>query len=128
MKSLKRILLVEDESDIQQIASIAMEEVGGFTVEVCGLGREAVERASLSGPDLILLDVMMPDMDGTAVLKSLKKNPLTSSIPVIFMTARVQPHEVSRYKEMGVLSVIPKPFDPMTLPDTIKTIWREYYE
>lgn len=125
---LKRILMVEDEPDIQQVARIALEAVGGFTVEICGSGKEALEKAPMFAPDLILLDVMMPGMDGPNTLNAMRENPAISDTPAIFMTAKVQQHEVSRYKEMGVLDVIPKPFDPMTLSATINNIWRQHHE
>jgi two-component system OmpR family response regulator len=120
---LRRILCVEDEPDIQMVARLALEEIGGFKVEVCGSGAEAVERAPKLKPDLILLDVMMPDMDGPTTLEALRKLPEVAETPVIFMTAKVQAHEVVRYKELGALGVIAKPFDPMTLPETLKRMW-----
>lgn len=125
---LRRILLVEDEPDIQQVARLALEAVGGFTVEICSSGSEAIEKAPLFAPDLMLLDVMMPGMDGPSTLNALRENPEISNTPAIFMTAKVQQHEVRRYKEMGVLDVIPKPFDPMTLSSTINNIWRQHHD
>lgn len=119
---LQRIVLVEDETDIQKIARIALEAVGGFSVDVCGSGAEAVELVATSAPDLILLDVMMPGMDGLETFNALRELP-TDTPPVIFMTAKVQPHEVVHYKEIGALDVIVKPFDPMTLAATIREIW-----
>lgn len=120
---LERILLVEDEPDIQQLVRLALEALGGFQVEVCGSGREALERAPVFGPDLILLDVMMPGMDGMDTLQALRGMPPVASVPVIFMTAKVQPEEIRSYKELGVLDVIPKPFDPLALPTLINDIW-----
>lgn len=125
---LKRILLVEDEPDIQEVARLAMEAVGGFTVEICSSGSEALNKAPLFAPDLIILDVMMPYMDGPDTLKALREVPGISSIPAIFMTAKVQQHELRRYKEMGVLDIISKPFDPMTLSATITNIWKQHYD
>ncbi len=122
-KSLERILLVEDDPDIQAVGQLALEAVGGFTVQVCGSGQEALKRASAFAPDLILLDVMMPGMDGPSTLSALRAQPETAGIPVMFMTAKVQPHEIARYKELGAVEVISKPFDPMTLSDTIRTYW-----
>jgi CheY-like chemotaxis protein len=78
-------------------------------------------------PDLILLNVMMPDMDGPSTLAALRQRPQTAHIPVIFMTAKVQAHEIGRYKELGALAVIAKPFDPMQLPTTVSTIWNQHY-
>ena len=83
----------------------------------------ALERLALKAPDLILLDVMMPGMDGPSTLKALREQPLTATTPVIFMTAKVQPYEVAEYKRLGALDVIAKPFDPMQLSATINAIW-----
>lgn len=127
MTALNRILMVEDEADIQEVAQLALEAVGGFTVCICSSGPEALEQAPLFGPDLILLDVMMSGMDGPSTLLALRQMPQFASTPVIFMTAKVQSHEVARYKEMGALDVISKPFDPMTLSDTIVEIWTRHH-
>ena len=120
---LTRILYVEDQPDIQAIAQLALETVGGFTVEICSSGEEAIEKASDFAPDLILLDVMMPGIDGPTTLKALRELKQTSTTPVIFMTGRVQPQEIQRFKELGALDVIPKPFDPMTLSEQVMAIW-----
>lgn len=121
--SLERIMLVEDEPDIQAIARLALEMVGGFKVEVCNSGREALQKAPEFIPDLILLDVMMPGMDGPNTLVALRKLTETATTPVIFMTAKVHPSEVTVYKDLGALDVIAKPFDPMQLATNIRTIW-----
>jgi CheY-like chemotaxis protein len=121
--SLSRILFVEDDPDIQTVARMALEAVGGFRVLPCSSGAEALERVGLFAPDLILLDVMMPGMDGLATLEALRRLPETASIPVVFMTAKVQAQEVARYREVGAVDVIAKPFDPMTLPATVRSIW-----
>lgn len=124
---LKRILMVEDDPDIQTVAQFALEAVGGFNVQVCGDGKRALEQTLAFQPDLILLDVMMPGMDGPAVLKALRANSQMSGTPIIFMTAKVQPQEVAHYKELGALEVISKPFDPMLLSDMIHQIWEQKY-
>ena len=126
MPNLSRILYVEDEPDIQAVARLALEHIGGFTVEVCSSGHEALERATAFAPDLILLDVMMPGMDGPSTLSRLRELPALSAIPVIFMTAKVQPQEVASYRAMGALDVIAKPFDPMTLSDDIRAVWVKF--
>lgn len=123
--NLQRILMVEDDPDIQTITKFTLEAVGGFNVEVCGEGRCALETVRTFNPDLILLDVMMPGLDGPGVLKQLRANTDTSQIPVIFMTAKAQPSEIAQFKQLGAVDVIPKPFDPMTLSDNIRTIWKE---
>jgi len=125
MSQLQRILMVEDDTDIQTVACMALEAVGGYTVEVCSGGREALSKIQGFGPDLVLLDVMMPDMDGPNVLRELRANPATAPIPVIFMTAKAQAHEVNSYRQMGALDVISKPFDPMALSALIDTIWNK---
>lgn len=120
---LTRILYVEDEPDIQTVARLALETLGGFTVEVCSSGSEALAKAPTFRPQLVLLDVMMPAMDGPSTLDKLRELPQFSVTPVIFMTAKVQPGEVADYKAMGAVDVIPKPFDPMTLSGQVQAIW-----
>jgi two-component system, OmpR family, response regulator len=121
--NLQKILLVEDDPDIQTITKFTLEIVGKFKAHVCGEGSYALQAAKTYRPDLILLDVMMPDLDGPSVLKELRAHAETSQIPVIFMTAKVQPVEIAQFKQLGAMDVISKPFDPMTLPDLIRTIW-----
>ncbi len=122
-QELKRILYVEDEPDIQAVAKIALETVGGFELRVCSSGEEAIQDPISFAPDLILLDVMMPGMDGPTTLAELRKMPELANIPVIFMTAKVQPQEVAHFKSLGAIEVIAKPFDPMTLAQTIRDAW-----
>ncbi|HSH54039.1 MAG TPA: response regulator [Methylotenera sp.] len=114
---------MEDEPDIQAVARIALEAVGGFQLLVCSSGQEAVAAASAFAPDLILLDVMMPDMDGPSTLVALRTLPEFKATPIVFMTAKVQTSEVARYRQIGAVDVIAKPFDPMTLSDTVRSIW-----
>jgi two-component system, OmpR family, response regulator len=123
VSTLKRLLFVEDEPDIQIVARLALEAVGGFQVSICSSGQEALANAPVFGPDLILLDVMMPGMDGPSTLKALRELSVTATTPVIFMTAKVQPYEVAEYKRLGALDVIAKPFDPMRLSANINAIW-----
>ena len=124
-KPLNRILYVEDEPDIRMVAQMALQAVGGFTVIACASGQEALDAAPGAGADLLLLDVMMPGMDGPTTLKGLRQLPATADTPVIFMTAKVQAAEVAVYKGLGALEVIPKPFDPMELSTQIQRIWKE---
>jgi CheY-like chemotaxis protein len=121
--NLERILYVEDEPDIQAVAKLALEMVGGYQVKICSSGQEALDALGGFEPDLILLDVMMPGMDGPTTLQNLRADPVTAGIPVIFLTAKVQPSEVARYQALGALNVIAKPFDPMTLAAEIRQIW-----
>ncbi|WP_126456751.1 response regulator [Sulfuriflexus mobilis] len=123
-ETLNRILYVEDEPDIQAVAKLALEAVGGFTLEVCSSGQEALDKAEAFAPQLMLLDVMMPEMDGPTTMKKLREFPALANTPVIFMTAKVQPQEVKEYKDLGAVDVIAKPFDPMTLASNIKDIWQ----
>jgi len=122
---LQKILYAEDEPDIQSIAQMALEMMGGYTLKLCQNGQQAVNEAEAFAPDLILLDVMMPEMDGPTALKEMRKMPSLANTPVIFMTAKVQHQEVENYKAMGAIDVIAKPFDPMTLPETIKSLWTQ---
>lgn len=123
MSELHRILYVEDEPDIRAVAKIALEMVGGFTVKICACGEEALREAEAFAPEMILLDVMMPGMDGPSTLKALREQASLSRVPVAFMTAKVQPAEVAHYKSLGALDVIPKPFDPMTLAGQVRAVW-----
>jgi CheY-like chemotaxis protein len=118
--SLHRILCAEDEPDIQAVARLALERVGGFQVLICSSGQETLDSAGAFAPDLILLDVMMPGLDGPATLRLLRADPATSTIPVIFLTAKVQPTEIVHYRSLGALDVIAKPFDPMNLASRLR--------
>ena len=125
-KPLQRILYAEDEPDIQEIAVLTLESIGGFSLKVCNTGQEALDAALSFQPDLLLLDVMMPEMDGPTALAEISKLPGMASIPTVFMTAKIQPQEIKEYKVMGALEIIAKPFDPMTLSDTIQNIWNQH--
>ncbi|MDO9369444.1 MAG: response regulator [Sphingopyxis sp.] len=110
-----RILYIDDEADIREVAEMALELDPDFEVRTCGSGREGLAAAREWQPDLILLDVMMPDLDGPAVLAQLRHEPATAAIPVVFITARTQAHEVERLRAMGARGVLAKPFEAMTL-------------
>jgi len=122
-RALRRIFFVEDDPDIRTVTRMALEAVGGFTVATCGSGQEALSEVQAFAPDLILLDVMMPVMDGPATLAALRRIPAAAEVPVVFMTARVQSQEILLYKELGACDVIAKPFDPMLLADIVRAIW-----
>lgn len=124
-EKLSRILYVEDEPDIQMVARLALEAIGGYTVEICSSGAEALTRAPDFRPQLVLLDVMMPGMDGPTTLSKLRKLSAFAATPVVFMTAKVQPGEVAEYLALGAIGVIPKPFDPMTLSSQVQAIWEK---
>ncbi len=123
MGELRRILLVEDDLDIQIVAGLALRDLAGFELEVCSSGFEALEKAEAFAPDLILLDVMMPGLDGPSTLGELRKKPPLVATPVIFVTAKVQPDEIAGYLKLGALGVIVKPFDPMELGRQVREIW-----
>lgn len=122
-KKLQHILYVEDDPDIQTVAQIALEMVGGFELTICNSGKVAIQKAGELIPDLLLLDVMMPEMDGPSTLEGLRKIANTASTPAIFMTAKVQTSEVEYYKSLGALGVIAKPFDPMSLATQVRALW-----
>ncbi|MBI0435466.1 response regulator [Roseomonas sp. KE0001] len=121
--ALQRILYVEDDPDVRKVTGLALKALGRFTIEPCASGQEALDRAAAFAPQLLLLDVMMPGMDGPTTLQRLRELPGLADAPAIFMTAKVQPQEVRRYRDLGGLDVISKPFDPMTLSDQVRRIW-----
>lgn len=125
-KILQKILYVEDEPDIVTIAHIALVDVGGFEVKHCSTGEEVLKIAPQFKPDLFLLDMMLPKMNGIDILHALRKLPEFTKTPVIFITAKIQPKEVAHYEELGALGVIAKPFDPMQLATLIKNYWEKY--
>jgi CheY-like chemotaxis protein len=125
-RELNKVLYVEDDVDIQSVAKIALEVVGGLTLRSCSSGKEALETKTVEfAPDLMLLDVMMPEMDGPTTLRHLRSMPGLEKTPVIFMTAKVQNSEVAHYKSLGAIGVIAKPFDPMQLATQIRQLWSE---
>ena len=123
MAELKRILHVEDDRSIQAVAKLALETLGGFEVLSCLSGQEALDQVQGFNPDFILLDVMMPGMDGPATLSKLRELVDIEQVPVAFMTAKVQPREIEHLRSLGARDVIIKPFDPMRLADQIRSIW-----
>jgi CheY-like chemotaxis protein len=115
----KTVLLIDDEPDIREVAQLSLGAVAGWEVLTAGGGAEGIELAANRQPDAILLDVMMPELDGPATLEALRERVDTRAIPVLFMTAKAQAGELSRYASLGVAGVIPKPFDPMTLHERV---------
>jgi len=113
--SPKRILLVDDEDDIREVAAISMQAVGGWQIVSASSGTEAIATALAEQPDAILLDVMMPDIDGPTTFKRLQDDPRTRDIPVILLTAKTQVADLARFEQLGVAGVLSKPFDPMLL-------------
>ncbi len=120
---LRKVLLVEDNADIRTIVKLALEKLGGLTVCACESGAEALRTLPEFQPQLILLDVMMPDMDGPTVFKRLREQPATAAITVVFLTAKTTAQELQMLRGLGALDVIAKPFDPITLHKTAKEIW-----
>lgn len=120
---LNRITYVEDEPDIRSVAELVLTRIGGFEVDSCGSGEEALERTGDFRPDLIILDVMMPGMDGIETLAELREIRGLETTPVIFMTAKVRRDDIATYMALGAVDVIPKPFEAVTLSDTIREIW-----
>jgi two-component system, OmpR family, response regulator len=123
-RSLTRIMYIDDEPDVRKVAKISLELVGGFTLCLCDSGKEALGKAESFEPDLIVLDVMMPEMDGPTTLAALREIKAISSTPVIFMTAKAQSAEIARYRELGAIDVFTKPFQPMQLPARLRELWR----
>jgi CheY-like chemotaxis protein len=111
----KQILVVDNEQYIQEVAKICLETVAGWKVETASSGEEGIIKAGTYQPDAILLDVMMPEMDGIATFEKLQANPLTKAIPVILLTAKIQASDRRRYNQMGIISAIAKPFNPLEL-------------
>jgi DNA-binding response OmpR family regulator len=116
-----KLLLVEDDPDIQLVARAALKRAG-FHVQVAGNGAAALDAISADRPDVVLLDWMMPEMDGPEVCRRLKNNSLTTSIPVIFLTARSQQAEIARGLALGAAGYIVKPFDALTLGDEVRAL------
>ena len=124
--ALHRILYVEDDADIRKIVSMSLEMVGDYTVAACGSCADALEVVDDFSPDLLLLDVMMPEVDGPSTLRELRKCESASDAPAVFITAKVQAGDMASYQRLGVVDVIVKPFDPMVLSERIARIWQQY--
>ena len=118
----KRVLIIDDEDDIREVAKISLEVVGGWEVSTSGSGSEGLVMAMDQQPDAILLDVMMPDMDGPATFKQLQGVKATRDIPVIFLTGKGYPSEDDSFDCLGVQGVIAKPFDPLTLSSNVSQV------
>jgi len=119
---INKVLVIEDEPHIRRIGELSLKGVGKWEVVLAASGAEGLAAAASTQPDVILLDVMMPGMDGPTTLAELRAQPNTSNIPVIFITAKVEKHEVERYLALGAAGVISKPFDPLKLPREVEQI------
>ena len=118
----KRVLIIDDEDSIREVAKICLELVGGWDVSTCGSGLEGLVIAIDQQPDAILLDVMMPGMDGPQTFKRLQEEAATKSIPVILLTGRENPSEDEEFNSLGVRGIISKPFDPLTLSSDVSKV------
>jgi CheY-like chemotaxis protein len=117
-----RILLIEDDPDIQKMVRLSLLYQGGHQVSTASSGREGLEKAAQENPDLILLDVMMPEMDGYETIKALKSQAGTRHIPVVFLSARAQQVEIQKGRELGAIGYLVKPFDPMMLASQLEAL------
>lgn len=117
----RKILIIDDEDDIREVAALSLESVAGWEVIKASSGAQGLARAAEYQPDAILLDVMMPGMDGPSTFRELRKNEATAKIPVLLLTAKVQGTDQRRFADLGVEAVLFKPFDPMTLSAQIST-------
>jgi CheY-like chemotaxis protein len=116
-----KILIIDDEDDIREVAALSLQTVAGWDVIMASSGAQGVARASEQHPDAILLDVMMPGMDGPTTFRELRKNPATAGIPVLLLTAKVQGSDQRRFADLGVQAILFKPFDPLTLSSQISS-------
>ncbi|HEY5756842.1 MAG TPA: response regulator [Steroidobacter sp.] len=121
--NLREILYVDDEPDIREIVQMALGLMPALSVSTADSGMRALQSMRESKPDLVLLDVMMPNMDGPTTLQQMRSQPELQAIPVIFMTAKAMPQEVARFRALGAAAVIAKPFDPMLLAEHVLAIW-----
>lgn len=126
MSDLERVLYIEDEPDIRAVATIALQQIGGLTLKCCANGPEGLDALRGFAPQLVLLDVMMPGMDGPTVLANIRQHTEYNHIPVVFITAKVQTAEVEDLMKLGAFAVISKPFSPMDIADQLRSIWKDF--
>jgi len=122
-RALSRICYVEDDEDIQRIVRMSLERIGKMTVEVVGDPTVAIEKMTAFRPDLVMLDWMMPVMDGPTLFRHMKTHPETSALPVVFITAKAAQRDLDELTAMGAAGTISKPFSPKDLPDQLRAIW-----
>ena len=122
---LNKICYVEDDEDIQRIVRLSLEKIGKMTVEVVGDPMVAIERITAFKPDLVMLDWMMPGMDGPALYRKMLETPEVKSLPVVFITAKASERELNELRTMGALGTISKPFSPKDLPDQLRALWNK---
>lgn len=122
-EDLRTILYVDDEPDIREVVELSLGLAPQLQVHTCDSGQRALQQLPQLRPDLLLLDVMMPALDGPGIFKQMQAQPLLASIPVIFMTAKAMPQEIQRLRQLGAIGVISKPFDPMQLAEQVFALW-----
>jgi DNA-binding response OmpR family regulator len=125
---LKTLLYVDDDADIREIVQMALSLDGDLAVHCCDGGERALLEMRAAKPDLVVLDVMMPGMDGPTILARMRSDDALKGIPVIFMTAKASPQEAARLRELSAIGVISKPFDPMALNAQVRTLWKARHE
>jgi len=123
VQKLARILCVDDDPDIRIVLEFALHRVGGLEVAICATGIEALARAQDFAPDLLLLDAVMPGMDGPATLRKLRAIPALADVPALFLTAKADSEEMERFDEMGAHGLLAKPFDAMKLAEVVRAAW-----
>ena len=116
---MRRILIIDDEDDIREVAALSLEATAGWQILTARSGAEGITIAISHQPDAILMDVMMPGVDGPTTFRTMQGNPKIAGIPVIFLTAKVQGVDQRRFSDLGVAAILPKPFDPLTLAHQI---------
>lgn len=124
-RALNRVCYVEDDEDIRRIVRLSLERIGKMTVEVVGDPMVAIDAMAKFGPDLVMLDWMMPGLDGPALFRQMKLRPETSALPVVFITAKASPKELEELTHLGAAGTISKPFSPKDLPDQLREIWKK---
>jgi two-component system OmpR family response regulator len=122
-RPLERVCYVEDDEDIQRIVRLSLENVGKMTIEVVSDPYQAIGVMTRFKPDLVMLDWMMPGMDGPELFLKMKQQPEVAGLPVVFITAKTMPAEVEELLALGAAGTIPKPFAPKDLPDQLRAIW-----
>jgi two-component system, OmpR family, response regulator len=122
---LNRICYVEDDEDIQRIVRMSLEKVGKMEVCVCSDPMVAIAKITEYKPQLVMLDWMMPGMDGPTLFREMKKVPETQALPVVFITAKASERELNELKALGAAGTISKPFSPRELPDQLRAIWKD---
>jgi CheY-like chemotaxis protein len=125
VRPLSKVCYVEDDEDIQRIVRLSLERVGKMTVQIVGDPNTAIDVMKSFGPDLVLLDWMMPGMDGPTLFRAMKQYPETSSLPVVFITAKASQSELDELATLGAVGAISKPFSPRDLPDLLRAIWEK---